>query len=214
MGGAIFVGVRYKDNKGKVREVQMDRWTNDLPHRLIDPGFLDQGKAFETFIKEAKKDNEWPYSKLINKITNVEYGVVLIDFITREIYSRNYYVEPGELIFTTNSSASQKMFEQIAELIRRGNIESIVETSFKEEKTRDINIPVDTFVDLVNQRIENEGDRVNFMFTITLKKDVINVDHKSTMRDDSLNNLDDLKAWLKKNGWISKIDEKSFEMED
>ncbi len=199
------MGVRYKDKKGEIKEVLMDRWTNDMPWRLMQPTFLDQGKEFKKFIAEAKPGNEWPQSKLIDKIDRSEYGIVLIDFINHEIFSRNHYFTPGHLSVTSVSSAAQEILESTADLVKKGWVQSIERdiSRYAEGWCRLNILPID-FVDDVNDQIQNKNP---FLYDIILSDGIFNID---APRGEQTPTIKETHAWLKKNGWKSKIDKVSF----
>jgi hypothetical protein len=205
MGGGIFVGVRYKDKKGQVKEVLMSRWTNDLPWRFMQLSFLEQGKEFNKFVKEAKPENEWPYSKLITEIDRDEYGVVLIDFINHEVYSRNDYCDIGGSLIHDEDN---QIIENIFALIDKGLIGKVVHTDFRPTPTTQTEIPVDCFRDHLKETL-GKGERSLF-YNVSLNDTVFRIDNKS----DRYPKLKEVKNWLKKNGWISPVNDASFTTED
>jgi hypothetical protein len=212
MGGDIFVGIRFKDERGDVKEVLINRWTNDMPWRCMQPSFLNQGKEFYKFINEAKEGNEWPQSKLLHTITNSGYGVVLMDFINRSVLCYSDYFTFGKssilaedpcIVFNRSTHNDSVMMIQIngtIELINQGLIKKIEDFNLKD-------LPTDQFEDKIKEDLKN-GE--NFLYHIHLKEDLFNVDDQCT----STPPLKTVSGWLKKNGWTSEIDKKSFEYED
>lgn len=92
MGGSIAVAVRRSDG----REVVYDRWTNPLPYYTVDPLFRKEDEAtlqvFHDRVVESMK-NDWG-STIINEIYPISYGIIAIDFQTKDILSLQGYCYP------------------------------------------------------------------------------------------------------------------------
>ena len=120
MGGEIFVGVRYRDKDGAIKEQCQLRWTNEMPYIFMTPSFLEQGEAFEKFLNEARPRGEWPRPKLVKHIDGSEYGVILIDFVQRKVFSRNNYCKPGSQYTARFYQGVEEDIGNMYELARRG----------------------------------------------------------------------------------------------
>jgi hypothetical protein len=205
MGGGIFVGIRYKDKKGTIKEVLMSTWTNILPWSFMQPSFLEQGKELNKFINDAKPENEWPKSKLINEIDPDEYGLVLIDFINHTIFSRNDYCEIGCLLITHEDPDTLK---NVFAMIEKGFIGTITHYDFKKDPTVKQDISTDQFKEYFRLPIDDRQG--SLFFEVYLNNSLFEIDGKSD-RDPK---LADVKRWLKKNGWTSPINKASFTPEN
>lgn len=122
MGGEVFVGVRRSNGQ----EQCSLRWTNSMPQWLADPDFLSGGRELTKFLKLAKSTNKWPQSKLVKRIQPSEYGVILVDFQTHEILSRQDYTKVGEFMITRFVDVLRHELELAVKLQERGWIESIL----------------------------------------------------------------------------------------
>ena len=121
MGGSIGFGIRWKDDKG-IHEVYMDRWTNDLFWRIMSPDFINQGKEMQALIDEAKPNHKWPSAVQLEQIERGEYGVVLVDFPSRSIYSRNDYSTPGSNYLMPHSSAFSEELVNAEQMAKDGKL--------------------------------------------------------------------------------------------
>jgi hypothetical protein len=84
MGGSICVGIR----RGDGTEYVAERWTNALPFRLSWPAFWADGVVTTEYLDAHLKDS---YAERLEEVIPSSYGVVLIDFITKKVLSRNDY---------------------------------------------------------------------------------------------------------------------------
>ena len=81
MGGSLTLSMRHPD--GSVQH--FDVWTNRVPSLMQDPTFLGRGTAFKDFMASAQK---------LSRYTLNEYGVILVDFMTKHVTSRQGYCDP------------------------------------------------------------------------------------------------------------------------
>lgn len=91
MGGVLCVGVKGPDGA----EQASLRWTNNMPYWFNNPCLYDGGDALTEFLALAKPDNEWPKSRLVQALESSEYGVILIDFPSKSVLSRQDYTAVG-----------------------------------------------------------------------------------------------------------------------
>jgi hypothetical protein len=82
MGGHLAIGIR----RANGTEYISQRHTNPLPHWLVDPEFWSDGAVVDEYIKSGLSE----YTP-VGRIFPDEYGVVLIDFVTKRIFSRQDY---------------------------------------------------------------------------------------------------------------------------
>lgn len=120
MGGEVFVGIKRSD----CSEQCSLRWTNIMPSFLSDHTFWNEGTSFRDFIEKAKSDNEWPQSKLTLEIEPSEYGVILIDFVNKIIFSRQNYSAPGHLCLHLDDSED---LDEIKLLQKHGMLSRILD---------------------------------------------------------------------------------------
>jgi hypothetical protein len=114
MGGEICFAVRRSNGT----EFSMLCWTNILPWRMFNKDFYDEGSVLDRLVATAKRGNTWPEAMPIGTINSSEYGIVLVDFVTREIFSRQMYFNPAQR--TIFSHDDQEDFESAKELIDAG----------------------------------------------------------------------------------------------
>lgn len=98
MGGSIAVAIRRSDG----REVVYDRWTNPLPYYTVDPLFRQENeetlRVFHDRVVESMK-NGWG-SEIINEIYPIHYGIIAVDFVTKDILSIQGYCQPCRAHFS------------------------------------------------------------------------------------------------------------------
>ena len=170
----------------------MHRWTNDFPWRFMQPSFLDQGEELRKFIAEAKPENQWPHSILLPRLQNSEYGVVLIDFPSRELLSQQGYCTPGSMIYSPGiSSADKEECSAIIELIKRKQIDRIERLLFRggEGKT-------ESTVEQFLSEVRNKKSRC--LWIVYLSPSVFKLTLHSCERPKTLTAA---KKWMKDRGW-------------
>ena len=122
MGGSICVAVRRSNGK----EVVMETWTNSLPHYFNSRKFLEEdSKTVNKFIKDGCQKISYFRGKL-KEIDESSYGVILIDFKDKLIWSHQGYCGPGTLHLTI-SRGNLGVYDiddlnYIAELAKSGTI--------------------------------------------------------------------------------------------
>ena len=92
MGGSIAITIIKNGER-----IHMTRHTNIMPYNLHHPDFLNGGKTYDDFIEhfEQIKDNpEFIYSNPWD-FSPEGYGIVIIDFDRRKIYSSQGYCAIG-----------------------------------------------------------------------------------------------------------------------
>lgn len=82
MGGVLCVAIRRSNGDESI----MERWTNDMPGYLIDPLFRSEDDAT---IKQMEET-----STKLKVIEGIDYGIIAIDFVTKEVLSRQGYFNP------------------------------------------------------------------------------------------------------------------------
>lgn len=87
MGGRVVVAIRRQNGT----EYISGRWTNPLPHWLSNPKFWEDGEVVDDYIKAGLANNTPE-----DRVCPEEYGVVIIDFQTKRVLSRQDYCGIGE----------------------------------------------------------------------------------------------------------------------
>lgn len=82
MGGAITVGIRLQDGHEEI----WDRWTNPLPDWFSRPQFWTGQKEARQYLAAGH-----PNMTLLSRIEPISYGIVLIDYVTKRVISRQEY---------------------------------------------------------------------------------------------------------------------------
>lgn len=132
MGGSIGFGVRFEHLKKGMREVFMDRWTNDLFWRIASHNFVNAGFELAKLIREAKPTNSWPKSQLLDTIVPGEYGIVLVDFPSREVFDSNDYSCAMWLRISRHSTAFNDELNNACNLAIQGKLSRVVINEFSD----------------------------------------------------------------------------------
>lgn len=92
MGGRIFVGVRTASGAEYLGET----WTNWLPLAFAKPDTYENegGQFVKDLIEHWDKRNDNGFADRSKRIRNSEYGVVLLDIPSKEIWEHNAYFTP------------------------------------------------------------------------------------------------------------------------
>lgn len=90
MGGTICVGIRHTLN-GAPEEVFLFCHTNPLVRTFMTRDFLLQGERLKVFLDEDEDAERIPGPRLKDN----EYGFVLIDFVTKRLFTQNHYTRYG-----------------------------------------------------------------------------------------------------------------------
>lgn len=93
MGGELFFGMRNEKGEEKLQL----RWTNPVPFIMADPTFLTGGKLWHELWNEKHSKKGWPGTRLVRTIQPSEYGVILVDQMTKKVFSRQDYCTPNML---------------------------------------------------------------------------------------------------------------------
>lgn len=86
MGGSVCIGIRRSDG----REQLSDQFTNSIPFWSTDPRFMDEGAPVDEMMALYAKHN-----RVFSHLDFSEYGVVLVDFMTKKVISRQPYCHIG-----------------------------------------------------------------------------------------------------------------------
>jgi hypothetical protein len=198
MGGAITLGIRYEED-GQVKQIFMDRWTNDLPWTLVDCSFLDQGKRFREVVDRAKPDNEWPKSIKMDRFKLSEYGYVLVDIVTREIFSENDYFTPGDYHIFSRVSSSREDGINALELLEK-NLADFYWRNFSKDKRKQLSRE-EVIVVAEQLKVDGEFDSPDrACLEILLRPEVFKIDHTSNRPKIKKHAV----AWMKARGWDTK----------
>lgn len=146
MGGIVALTIRFEEG----REWRGSCWTNVLPHGLFVPEFfasdadvsrrhvekwiaaIDEHRAAEPEVAEV-----WGWHKLL---APVEYGLVVVDFVSRTLISHQGYTDPVNRFAYSESSAREKpaAFQAVGARVaaarvpgRSGKIVFLVESAWR-----------------------------------------------------------------------------------
>jgi hypothetical protein len=219
MGGEVFVGVRDRDKK----EYLMLRHTNEMPSWLINPNFYMSGASNEqefksrisgayslqTFLARAKPKNQWPKAKLIKTITSSEYGVILIDFPNRQIFSRQGYCHVGGFNLSLFSSGFVDDAVSVVTSYELGWVKSVHVLEYgggKAGKRVFGKDEVDQLMKMCRGDVATQQELENYfrdkgLITIDYCPENWTIDDKNDRAGDCWPTV---KAWLKANEWKSK----------
>lgn len=193
MGGSIGFGVRTSDYK----EYFIDRWTNDLFWRIASPDFINEGEELKLLIDEAKPENKWPEARLLKSIKKCEYGLVLVDFPNRKVYSRNDYSAAGQFYISPFSSAISEEMDNAIKLAKQGLLGEIELYSYQKENHIRKNISVDEFLENYKQIDRN----FNGYLICNLNNKTFEFDHKCERKTP----VKEINRWVKNLNWKTKV---------
>lgn len=129
MGGYVGLTIRFSEDEVHKLEIN----TNSLI-KLKSKFFLEMNPEHVEAIREASKDPDFQYC-----MAPSEYGLVVADFVTKTIISKNFFTSLDGLTFITEFSIGDTFEEQVCltesdylvDLIECGRITSI---KYKKEK--------------------------------------------------------------------------------
>ena len=96
MGGLYCLAVRRSDGSEFISE----RHTNYIPSWSTNPDILEDGDVVTEWLGLAKKGAHHPDIPAWDTISYSEYGVLLVDFVSKQILSCQGYAEPGRFLVT------------------------------------------------------------------------------------------------------------------
>ena len=185
MGGKICVGIRHTLN-GAPEEVFLFWHTNPLSPLLMTRDFLLQGETLRTFIKQAKPENHWDDGQRIDKpkLPNDSYGIVLVDFVTKRIFSQNHYSSYGEMVFgILYANEQNSRLSCVMDLLEHGLLDDTIE-SLDQRSSR---ISLETFrtqlpfvLAKVKKRNEDREKRMQQMIKLINDLDLVLNDDQAT----------------------------------
>lgn len=188
MGGEVFVGVRRSNGK----EHLSLRWTNAMPYYFLEPEFFNEGEVLEEFIARATPKNEWPKAKTVKSIQPSEYGVILIDFQTKEVLSRQDYCCPDEYLLMPTDMDVVEAHKKIVALYELGLVNRISmgvlgNREMPKSQLRGF---------LEGTKLSAEGYRIH------VKPGELRVHHASVRARDCWKLI---RAWVQEAGWTSLV---------
>ncbi len=198
MGGSICVGIRRRDGSEHI----LIRHTNSLPYWWSNKDFLEDGQSVDKYIKPKIKS--WCSSN-VKIIKSSEYGVVLFDFISKKVFSRQGYSSPGRIIVNVNDIAQMYNFGRLLENNMVTKIENFGYDYDKE-------ISIGTLDNLKNKALNtSKSDLDNALDYYSLSNDSYNVYYNLYGLSVDHNNgeafyvWDKVRSFIKDNKWKSKI---------
>lgn len=182
------------DNKLSERRASLAAKLQSVVDITCQPSFRDGGKYYKQYVGSASRDNDWPKTRIIDRIKLIEYGFVLIDLNYQQVLSRNDYCTPGEIPIASFDPDSAALAKR---LIRMGHISSI------EDRTQ---VPVvyrEPSIKLAAQLASNRS----WWGVAKLAEHVLAVDWKC---ERTLKKQDRgyVSWWLEKRGWKSQFGNK------
>lgn len=105
MGGAVLVGVRRLNG----REHLCEAWTNPMPQHMAQLSYLSEDAWCKAFGENnwVRKSDRLSYGT-VKSIRPVGYGVILIDFQTSRVLSRQDYTDVRRLIVACRSTGNEE----------------------------------------------------------------------------------------------------------
>lgn len=191
MGGIISIGIRHALRGEPVCEF-MQRWTNDIPWRVMQPDFLDgSGAQLRSFLNDQHKGED-DYCWRTSRLKASEYGFILIDLVSRTALSANHYTAISQShYFPGISTTDDETYAGLAALCSAGSIATVEEVDLRSASGACRRTP-DDFLRL--SRAEIAKARMTWKFTLapsTLSVEVLR--ERCTLRQAI--------AWMKPRGW-------------
>lgn len=153
MGGKICVGIRHT-LYGEPEEVFLFCHTNPLLRLVMTRDFLEQGETLRTFIENAKPENDWGVGQRIDRpqLPDDSYGFLLVDFVTRHMFSQNQYASFCEMLFGIRyATQGDTRLACVMDLLENNMLDEYVEVFSREDRTQ---IPLATFRAQLPEAIE------------------------------------------------------------
>lgn len=171
MGGQVLVGIK-KDGKEYFSSV----WTNSFSFVFWDMEFQNAGSKLEEVIKFFQEEP-------VNEIFPEEYGVVLIDFDSKEVLSVNHYTFLDAVL--VSSMTHPENLQLCLEYLRNNKVQKAT--------VRNNERPIDNVTNIIQNyynKITNEetrGQQLNqeefFMFNLYPQTDFHIVNHFHMTRE-------------------------------
>lgn len=187
MGGQICVGVRRSDG----REYWTSRWTNPQQWIMTEPSFQEEGERLEKYLSdELFADGDSP--DLLEAPDPVpEYGYILVDFKTKQIFSRNKYTSFGRLLILAGDGIEHaKLLQDL------GWVTKVMKHRFHSEREEGEDVFQPSSFEEMVDCLENEKDG---MFEVWWEGILKVVSHEG---DDRL--YGEALVWARENGWHMK----------
>jgi hypothetical protein len=164
------------------------------------PEFVKQGREMQAMIDEAKPGNKWPKACPRNKIKPMEYGLILVDFPSRSVLSRNDYSRPNELMLAPVLSNFGEVVENARWLLDNGFLETVKAINLKDKEPKFVEMLMETFVSY----LENPKLFPHSMIVCNLSNKLFNYDVTNCRRP----GRDEIVSWCKERGWSIPISKK------
>ncbi len=209
MGGSVLMGIRRRNGSEHLWQI----WTNIVPHLFATPNFIKDGKGVDKFIREhealrSRKGNLWCAQKL-SAVEYSEYGVILIDFVSKRILSRQDYCRPGVVSIFWHDG--QDMYgggaaKMVLDLFNGGRLEKIVDISTHHRKDRKFSPQrITKFLRLCREAgAGNMPQGSDYFVEIHTRLNDFTVDHNNTRPRRSAKTRLEIKEFLE-NGWRARI---------
>lgn len=203
MGGTVFVGIR----RGDGTEHLYERWTNNMPWYFADAEFINDGSGVDEFIRygdELHASGESIYTKRHHAVTYSEYGVILIDHVTKKILSCQGYAKPGQMSVYWHdgrcSTAPAEDAELITKLHKAGRFKKFINMRTHED------LPEDETQNLLKMLAESTDghlpDDVSIGVVVCSDLDDFELTHITHCTDKERKLV---RQFLVENGWKSRV---------
>lgn len=175
MGGTISVGIRH-NLRGKPVSEFMHRWTNDIQWRVWQPDFLDgKGNQLKSFLNDQHSYDD-NYCVSTKRLQASEYGYILIDLITKEVFSANHYSNMERFYYYPKiSTADDETFRGLRALCESGKISYIEEKSINNNNEIEVIHP-NKFLALDENELSNTGK----IWSLYLSMNALHIDIQLT----------------------------------
>ncbi len=210
MGGEVFVGVRDLNHKEHLALC----WTNPMPYWLADVDFYSSPEVLQKFLGMAKSGNTWPDDKPTDRVEPSEYGVILIDFPNRRVFSRQDYTQVGHLLVHGRHINGDDA-SLVTKLSTRGwitRVWDVGDDAYFEDPSKKLDpVIVQAFLQSCALQSEAIARRVPIadlqrdfgLVGVDFQIEGWTLDHKSDRADTV---WPEVVAWLKGNEWVSPVE--------
>jgi len=210
MGGVICFGVRY-ERDGEIRETVMERWTNDLPWRILHSEFLIGTSELYSLVDETLEETEyWGSPRLVDKVFPSEYGCILVDLINKTCLSMNHYCSAFTDYVSPISSAHLESLKGLRPLVEKDMVICRPQFSMWDKNGKLMDLPLQKPAREISKEEQAEHDAE--LKRSILEDDPEDVSCIATIRPEFMEitlegqdfDFKTVRRWLKENGWKTK----------
>lgn len=212
MGGKIFVGVRTASGAEHIGV----SWTNWLPLQFARPDTYEgEGGQFVKELCEYWDNREsGGFKERTTRIKNVEYGVVLLDIPSCEIWEQNAYFTP--LHWNYGSGDSREYSQLLLELLAKKQYSNLELYRVGRERMPRVGPPTPEEMDVIERMARRHvaggesgrgPEEVMGLLNVVLPWAKLVHEHKGGGSGylTSQADWDEMRAWAKARGWKAPI---------